>query len=162
MTPRQKLAAQIGAGAAALAAAVVMQHEGLRLHAYRDPVGVLTACWGHTGADVQPGQRYTRAQCHALLEADLARHAEALACIRQPLTDGQKAAFVSFAYNVGPRAFCESTLARKANAGDLPGACAELSKWVYAKGQRLPGLVARRAAERAMCEDAGNAEGAAP
>ena len=153
MTPRQKLAAQIGAGAAALAAAVVMQHEGLRLHTYRDPVGVLTACWGHTGVDVQPGQTYTRAQCRALLEADLARHAEALACIRQPLTDGQKAAFVSFAYNVGPRAFCEST---------LPGACAELSRWVYAKGQRLPGLVARRAAERAMCEDAENAEGAAP
>lgn len=162
MTPRQKLAAQIGAGAAALAAAVVMQHEGLRLHAYRDPVGVLTACWGHTGVDVQPGQRYTRQQCRELLEADLARHAEALACIRQPLTDGQKAAFVSFAYNVGPRAFCDSTLAQKANAGDMPGACAELSKWVYAKGQRLPGLVARRAAERAMCENTESAEGAAP
>ena len=97
----------------------------------------------------------TRAQCRALLEADLARHAEALACIRQPLTDGQKAAFVSFAYNVGPRAFCDSTLAKKANAGDIPGACAELSKWVYAKGQRLLGLVKRRAAERAMCEGAG-------
>ena len=154
MTPRQKLIAQIGAGAAALVTAFVAQHEGLRLWAYRDPVGVLTACWGHTGADVQSGQRYTRQQCRELLEADLARHAEALACIRQPLTDGQKAAFVSFAYNVGPQAFCGSSLVRKANAGDLAGACAELDKWVYAKGQRLPGLVKRRAAERAMCEGA--------
>ena len=162
MTPRQKLATQIGAGAAALAAAVVMQHEGLRLHTYRDPVGVLTACYGHTSPDVRPGQHYTRAQCKQLLEADLARHAQALACIHRPLTDGQKAAFVSFAYNVGPRAFCESTLAQKANAGDIPGACAELSKWVYAKGQRLPGLVARRAAERAMCEAVQVGEGAAP
>ena len=152
MTPRQKLAAQIGAGAAALAAAVVMQHEGLRLVTYRDPVGVLTACYGHTGPDVRPGQRYTRAQCKQLLEADLARHAQALACIRQPLTDGQKAAFVSFAYNVGAEKFCGSTLVAKANAGDMAGACAELSRWVYARGQRLPGLVKRRAAERAMCE----------
>lgn len=154
MTPKQKLITQIGAGAAAIAAAVVMQHEGLRLVTYRDPVGVLTACYGHTGPDVQPGQRYTRAQCRALLEADLARHAEALACIRQPLTDGQKAAFVSFAYNVGAERFCGSTLVAKANAGDMAGACAELSRWVYARGQRLPGLVKRRAAERAMCEGA--------
>ena len=154
MTPRQKLIAQIGAGAAALVTAVVAQHEGLRLWAYRDPVGVLTACYGHTGPDVQPGQRYTRQQCRELLEADLARHAEALACIHRPLTDGQKAAFVSFAYNVGPQAFCGSSLVRKANAGDMAGACAELDKWVYAKGQRLPGLVKRRAAERAMCEGA--------
>ena len=152
MTPKQKLITQIGAGAAAIAAAVVMQHEGLRLWAYRDPVGVLTACYGHTGPDVQPGQTYTREQCRALLEQDLARHAQALACIHRPLTDGQKAAFVSFAYNVGSEAFCSSSLVRKANAGDMPGACADLSKWVYAKGQKLPGLVKRRAAERAMCE----------
>lgn len=154
MTPKQKLITQIGAGAAAIAAAVVMQHEGLRLVTYRDPVGVLTACYGHTGPDVRPGQRYTRAQCKQLLEADLARHAQALACIRQPLTDGQKAAFVSFAYNVGAERFCGSTLVAKANAGDMAGACAELSRWVYARGQRLPGLVKRRAAERAMCEGA--------
>ena len=152
MTPRQKLIASIGASAAAIVTAFVAQHEGLRLWAYRDPVGVLTACYGHTGPDVQPGQTYTPAQCREMLERDLARHAQALACIHRPLTDGQKAAFVSFAYNVGPQAFCGSTLARKANAGDLAGACAELDKWVYAKGQRLPGLVKRRAAERAMCE----------
>lgn len=162
MTPRQKLIASIGASAAAIVTAFVAQHEGLRLWAYRDPVGVLTACYGHTGPDVQPGQTYTPARCRELLERDLARHAQALACIHRPLTDGQKAAFVSFAYNVGPRAFCESTLAKKANAGDMAGACAELSKWVYAKGQRLPGLVARRAAERAMCEAVQVGEGAAP
>ena len=154
MTPRQKLIASIGASAAAIVTAFVAQHEGLRLWAYRDPVGVLTACYGHTGPDVQPGQTYTREQCRAMLEQDLARHAQALACIYRPLTDGQKAAFVSFAYNVGPQAFCGSALVRKANAGDMAGACAELDKWVYAKGQRLPGLVKRRAAERAMCEGA--------
>ena len=34
----------------------------------------------------------------------------------------------------------------------FPAACAELERWVYAKGIKLRGLVKRRAAERAMCE----------
>ena len=79
----------------------------------------------------------------------------ALDCIKRPMTDGQKAAFLSFAFNVGNRAFCDSTLARKANAGDMAGACAELSRWTYAGGKQLPGLVRRRATERAVCEGQG-------
>jgi lysozyme len=82
----------------------------------------------------------------------LLKHSKALECINHPLTDGQKAAFLSFAFNVGNGNFCGSTLVRKANAGDMRGACAELSRWVYAGGKELPGLVRRRAAERAMCE----------
>jgi hypothetical protein len=45
---------------------------------------------------------------------------------------------VSFAFNVGDDAFCRSTLVRKANAGDIDGACAELSRWTYAGGKQLP------------------------
>ncbi|WP_405045477.1 glycoside hydrolase family protein [Pseudomonas aeruginosa] len=45
-----------------------------------------------------------------------------------------------------------STLLRKLNAGDVRGACAELSRWVYAGGKKLGGLVRRRAAERELCE----------
>ncbi|HHG5564729.1 TPA: glycoside hydrolase family protein [Pseudomonas aeruginosa] len=41
---------------------------------------------------------------------------------------------------------------RKLNAGDVRGACAELSRWVYAGGKKLGGLVRRRAAERELCE----------
>jgi lysozyme len=87
-----------------------------------------------------------------MLADDLAKHAEALNCVKTPMTDGQKAAFVSFAYNVGVQGFCGSTLVRKANAGDMTGACAELSRWVMAGGKKLPGLVNRRAAERELCE----------
>ena len=60
-------------------------------------------------------------------------------------------ALVSFTYNIGGQAFCSSTLVRKLNAGDTVGACNELSRWTRAKGIELPGLVKRRAAERAMC-----------
>lgn len=149
---KAKLIAKIGAAAVALAVPVVMVYEGLVTRSYRDPIGVLTACWGHTGPDVRPGQRYTREQCERLLYQDLLKHADALDCIHVPMTDGQKAAFLSFAFNVGASRFCASTLVRKANAGDMAGACAELSRWTYAGGKQLPGLVRRRATERAVCE----------
>ena len=116
MTPKQKIIAQIiGAGATAIVVPLVMQFEGLHLRSYRDPVGILTACYGHTGADVKPGQTYTREQCRAMLAEDLAKHAEDLNCIAEQLpqmSDKQKAAFVSFAYNIGGLAFCSSTVAR--------------------------------------------------
>ena len=152
MTDRGKLVAKIGAGATALAVPLVMLYEGTVLQSYRDPIGIVTACVGHTGPELRMGQRYTRQQCEDMLYGDLLKHAQALDCIKQPMTDGQKAAFLSFAFNVGNKAFCDSTLARKANAGDMPGACAELSRWTRAGGRELPGLVKRRAAERELCE----------
>ena len=152
MTDRGKLVAKIGAGATALAVPLVMLYEGTVLQSYRDPIGIVTACVGHTGPELRMGQRYTRQQCEDMLYGDLLKHAQALDCIKQPMTDGQKAAFLSFAFNVGNKAFCDSTLARKANAGDMAGACAELSRWTRAGGRELPGLVKRRAAERELCE----------
>lgn len=150
MTPRQKLAAKIGAGAMALAVPLVIQYEGLILRGYRDPVNLITACVGHTATAQM--RTYTRQECEELLYRDLNKHADALECVKTPMTDGQKAAFLSFAFNVGAQKFCGSTLVKKANQGDMPGACAELSRWTYAGGRELPGLVKRRAAERALCE----------
>ena len=152
MNDRSKLIAKIGAAAAALAVSAVAFYEGTVQRTYRDPIGIITACTGHTGPELQMGQTFTREQCDDMLAKDLLQHAAALDCIKTPLADGQKAAFLSFAFNVGNGAFCSSTLVRKANAGDMPGACAELSRWTLAGGKQLPGLVNRRAAERAMCE----------
>jgi lysozyme len=146
------LVASVGAVAAAALIAFVPRWEGTKLRTYRDPGGVLTYCTGAT-ENAAWGKTYTPEQCRAQLDRDLARHAEGvMACIRAPLTDGQRVAFVDLAYNVGVNAVCGSTLARKANAGDVAGACAELSKWVHADGRVLPGLVARRKAAREICE----------
>lgn len=60
------------------------------------------------------------------------------------------AAVLSFAYNCGLAALRASTLRRKLNAGDLPGARRELLKWVRGGGRVLPGLVLRRQAEAAL------------
>lgn len=136
----------------ALALPLVITFEGYVPWVHKDPIGRLAACYGHDDQSMKLGTKFTQAECTAMLEADLLKHAAALDCIQTPLTDGQKAAFISFAFNVGNGAFCKSTLARKANSGDLMGACAELSRWTLAAGKELPGLVKRRAAERELCE----------
>jgi len=149
MTPelRKRIVAAGIAGAVPLVAAF----EGLRQTAYLDPVGIPTACFGATKG-VRLGQVYTREQCDNLLAQDLlTANADVNACVRVPLTDGQRTALVSFTYNVGRGNLCGSTLVRKLNAGDYVGACNELPRWVYAKGVKLPGLVNRREQERALC-----------
>ena len=68
------------------------------------------------------GQVWTDEQCAQQLADDVLKHSKFLSCITyRPLSDGNKAAFASFEFNVGSEAFCNSTLARKANAGRLGG-----------------------------------------
>lgn len=64
-----------------------------------------------------------------------------------PLTDGQFDALVSFTFNLGAGALQRSTLRRQVNRGEHESVPAELMKWVWAAGKRLPGLVRRRRAE---------------
>lgn len=134
----------------ALALPVVAFYEGLRPLPYRDPVGIATVCYGETNA---PMREYTPAECRAMLVESLRIHGEAIVpCLPDKLPEHVLAATLSFAYNVGASAFCGSTMARKLKAGDVPRACAELSRWTLAGGKQLPGLVKRRATERALCE----------
>ena len=58
-------------------------------------------------------------------------------------------ALVSFSYNVGSRAFCQSTLVRKLNAEDYAGACAELLRWRFFQGKRLRAAHQHAAVRRA-------------
>lgn len=142
-----------GAAAILLAAGVIAAFEGYRTTAYADPIGIPTACYGHTGPEVEIGQQYTKGECDALLSEDIASaNADVHRCISAPMRTHQEAALTSAAFNAGPKIVCGSTLQRKANAGDWAGACAELDRWVYARGWKLAGLVRRRAAERALCE----------
>lgn len=136
-----------------LVAGFVAHHEGYIPRTYADPVGIPTACYGHTGPDVTPGREFSRSECEALLHGDLAKaYAYVSRCITAPMKDYQAAALTSFAFNVGGGAMCNSTLTRLANQGRWAEACAQLGRWVYAGKKKLPGLVKRRAAERAMCE----------
>lgn len=153
------VAGGLAAAALALATPFIAREEGTVLKGYRDPIGVVTACTGHTRT-ARLGRVYSPAECERLLREDVVDHAEAIApCLPEGLPVESQAAFLSFAFNVGAPKFCASTMARKAFAGDLAGACAQLDRWVYAggrdcrlKGSNCGGIVRRRAAERALCE----------
>lgn len=146
-----------GAIAAALliAGPLLTRLEGRRHEAYPDPAtrgAPWTICDGHT-RDVKSGDVATDEQCDSYRQQDMAEASATIdRCIRAPLTVNERAALILAVVNVGPALVCGSTLERKANAGDMPGMCAELSRWVYADGTRWPGLVSRRAKERALCE----------
>lgn len=134
-----------------LAAASVVGFEGYQLVDYHDPVGIPTACFGHT-ASAEVGKVRTEAECQGLLLEELRAYQHCvLEVVEVPLNQNQLAAFTSFTYNVGCSAFKSSTLLKKLNAGDSIGACNEMTRWVYAKGIKLNGLVNRREAEKTLC-----------
>lgn len=166
------LAAIVGAVATSALYVLTPAFEGTVRTTYRDIGGVFTYCTGAT-ENAQWGKTYTPEQCRAQLDRDLARHAEGISrCVdMDKLTDGQKVAFVDHAYNNGVAAFCSSSMARKANAGDIAGSCNSLSAWVcvtvapgtgdqsgpcvskkYDK-KYVKGLANRREAERKICLD---------
>lgn len=139
------------AAAAALAISFVGGWEGMERKAYKDIVGVWTVCYGHT-KDVKPGDEYTQAQCDDMLRHELRTFEGQLdRCLKADLPLTSKVAVLSWAYNVGTGAACRSTLVRKANAGDLVGACNELPRWNRAGGRVIRGLTNRRISERTLC-----------
>lgn len=151
-SPSKSLAALVGTAAASALLVLTPSFEGTKLTTYRDLGGVLTYCTGAT-EDAAWGKTYTVQQCKAQLDRDLARHAEGISkCINfDALTDGQKVAFVDAAYNIGVSAFCGSSMARKANAGDLQGSCDALMMWNKVSGKEISGLTRRRSSEREIC-----------
>jgi lysozyme len=127
---------------------LIESFEGCRLQAYQDSGGIWTIGYGHT-LGVKPGDVITQAQAEQYLREDLA-DAEAVLnkAAGVDLTPNQFSALVSFQYNTG--ALVGSTLMRLVNAKDFAGAQAQFGLWVNAGGQKLEGLVRRRAAEAAL------------
>ena len=143
----------------ALTVAGIAVHEGYRARAYDDGAGVQTVGFGSTahpdGRPVKPGDTVTPERAVVMLAVDADRiWREAAACIGEvPLSTGEAAAFQSLAYNIGPAAFCRSTLVKKLKASppDYPGACREILRWTRAGGVELAGLKKRREAEYRQC-----------
>lgn len=132
--------------------ALIRQAEGLRLRAYKCPAGVWTIGYGTT-AGVKEGQVITKERAEELLRADVKRFEDqVLRLVKVPLTQGQLDALVSFTYNLGAANLGNSTLLRLLNTGNYKGAAAQFDRWTKAGGKELPGLVKRRAAERALFE----------
>ncbi|MFL9610171.1 lysozyme [Methylobacillus sp. Pita2] len=143
--------------ALALATSLAIPAEGLYLAAYRDPVGIPTICFGATRG-VQMGDRKTREECEALLDADMLAAIDQVERCVPGLPVGPLAAFSDAVYNIGPRIACNtetSTAARLLKAGRIADACNQLPLWNKARIAGflvpLPGLSKRREAERLVC-----------
>jgi len=149
---RNKLAGMTGAGALAIAGTMIPELEGIRYAPYYDVAGVLTVCYGHTGRDIIPGKKYTETECRALLQKDLMPFAQSVdRSVKVPTSEYQKAALITFSYNVGITAFERSALLRQLNAGNYRAACDGLRQWIYAGGKKWKGLMNRREVEREVC-----------
>ena len=129
--------------------ALIKQHEGCRLAAYRCAAGVWTIGYGHT-AGVHSGMTITQAQADAYLQQDIAKfegyvNNPAYVPITEQLNQNQFDALVSFAFNLGAgnlRKLCKGrTAAQIAQA---------MTQYCKANGKVLAGLKRRRAAEQAL------------
>lgn len=129
---------------------LIKEYEGIRLTAYRDPVGVWTIGYGHTKG-VKKGQVITQEEANQLLKDDLKEaQAGVERLVTVKLTDNQYGALVSFVFNLGAGALARSTLLRELNQKDYESAAGQFKHWVNAGGKRLNGLVRRRDAERKL------------
>lgn len=136
----------------AITGGYIAMHEGEVLGSYVDPVGIMTACYGSTGKHVAPGQVFSQEECLSMLAFDLIDHnRQLMQSVKVPLSEGEYIAYLSFHYNVGAGHFRSSTLLRLLNSEQRVEACHQLTRWVYANGQKLNGLIKRRQDELKMC-----------
>lgn len=151
------------AGMALSAAALVgiLLHEGYTDRAVIPVKGDVPTIGFGTATGVKLGDTTTPPQALARALTDVQQFEGALKrCVTVPLAQHEYDALVSFSYNVGSHAFCQSTLVRKLNAEDYAGACAELLRWRFFQGKdcALPanarlcgGLAKRREDEYSQC-----------
>jgi len=132
---------------------ILHEFEALRLEAYLCPAGVPTIGWGNTyyenGAKVKLGDVITKKRADELF-ANIVDYfsREVLKSLKVKLNDYQFSALVSFAYNVGIRAFRNSTLLRLVNANpNDAGISYQFKRWNKSRGRVLRGLTRRRKAE---------------
>ena len=127
--------------------------EGFSEEVYIPVPGDLpTVGFGHADPRLTIGERISKQQAVDFLSQDVKEAQIAVQkCVHVPLTQFEFDAYVSFAYNVGERQFCSSTLVRKLNTGDYSGACEGLKAWVYSGGIKYKGLETRRKIEILIC-----------
>lgn len=135
----------------------ICSFEGLELTAYDDGTGCWTIGYGTTR---YPDQTVVKAfdtcsvnDAKRYMQHDLKKFENAVnQAVTVNLTQNQFDALVSLTYNIGITAFKNSTLLRHLNAMDYRKAAEQFDVWVYAGGQRMQGLINRRAVERALFE----------
>lgn len=124
--------------------------RGLEIAAvpYVCPAGFWTIGYGHLCDKSHPP--IAEAQGEAYLMQDMATalaQTLRLCPVLAVESEGKLAALVDFTFNLGAGRLSASTLRRRVNQRDWRGAAAELRKWVWGGGRKLPGLILRRESE---------------
>lgn len=142
----------------ALAVAIAVPAEGLRQWAYKDPPGILTICYGHTGPDVKANTYRTLGECKQLLSEDMAKAVEAVERCHPGLPVPIAATMADGVYNGGERMACDrpnSTMARLLDAKKYDEACRQHPRWNKSRIGgvlvELPGLTKRTKQREALC-----------
>ena len=138
------------------AIALICRFEGFSGAPYICPAGVPTIGFGSTR--YEDGRRVTmqdppidRARARRILIAHCRRTAAIVdRLVRVGLREHERAALISFAYNIGTGALAASTLRAKLNRGDRIGAAGEFRRWRFSGGRPLRGLARRRRASREL------------
>lgn len=128
---------------------LIKNFEGFSADEYICPAGKPTIGYGHyikSGESIS--SPITEMNAEELLISDLSVAEKAVSkLITAYLNENQFSALVSFTFNLGAGALEESTLRKKLNDGHAEEVPGELLKWVFAGGQKQPGLERRREAE---------------
>ena len=136
--------------------------ENYTAKAIPDPVkgkAVPTIGFGTTGG-VKMSDTTTPPKALVRLLSDVQKYEGALhQCVHVPLHQYEYDAYINLSYNIGSTAFCNSTLVKRLNALDYPGACDAILKWKMvgdvdcsAPGNKsCSGLWARRQRLRRQC-----------
>lgn len=134
---------------------LIKSFEGFRTRATRLPDGTWIVGYGHT-AGAREGLRVTRADAELVLRHHDLKPIETLIgeSVLTPLTQNEFDALVSFAFNIGPKAFLESNVLALLNSGERLQAAEGMSAWRKGRFDGevrvVDALVRRRAAEKAL------------
>lgn len=139
----------------------IQGEEAFSENAYKPtPNDVWTIGYGHTGnvdgKPIKEGMKITKEKAEELYRKDFETHIQPLKEISVPLTNNQKIALASFAFNLGPNGLRNSGIFKRLQVGDYEGAANKFDDYVKQKNKKtgelvvLKGLVTRRKREKEL------------
>lgn len=135
----------------------IKKYESFEAKAYKDAAGLWTIGWG-TLIEKRPdlykrfvtdGKKISEEDAEILFNDDVKSAADTVKrFVKVNLNQNEGDSLTSFVYNVGSGNFQKSTLLKKLNANDRAGAAEEFTRWKFANGKELAGLLRRRIDEQ--------------
>ncbi|WP_432714795.1 lysozyme [Pedobacter sp.] len=130
---------------------LIYKEEGVVLSAYLDSVKIPTIGVGFTfypnGDKVKMGDKITHVKCDEIFDKIVVQFEQAVnKAIKVPITQNQFNAMVSLCFNIGVKAFSDSTLVKKINSNS---SILEVEKWftAWCNAGGAPILLGRRKRE---------------